>query len=71
MCKETDDAGPPETNAPKSKIPKGLPEPGKIAQIPPEALVPPTHELQLEQMQPTIANQETFTDKELSSVSED
>lgn len=69
MCKDTDD--PVDTNnAPKAKIPKGLPEPGKPPVLPKEALVPPAQEDQLNFTKPTIANQEKFSDKDLSSLTD-
>lgn len=70
MCKEEDEVkgGAGKEEAPKDI--KGLPEPGKIAIIPKDSLVPPVHDTKMSKKAPRIANQETFADIDLSSISE-
>ena len=72
MCKEADEepqAGAQEQK--KVKIPKGLPEPGKPAKAPKDSMIPPTHTTALANQTATIAAADTFTDKDLSSITEE
>ena len=71
MCKEADEepaAGAGEQK--KVKIPKGLPEPGKPTHPPKDAMIPPVHSTALANQKATIAIADTFTDKDLSSISD-
>lgn len=66
MCKEADDMG----GDAKGNSPNALPEPAQPTPIPQDALVPPQHATNFNHQEPTIANQETFSDKDLSSVTQ-
>ncbi|EAY04441.1 hypothetical protein TVAG_396270 [Trichomonas vaginalis G3] len=65
MCKEADN----QDSAAKYANPNALPEPTEPTQVPQDALVPPQHSSNFDHQQPTIANAENFSDKDLSSVS--
>ena len=71
MCKEADEEPQETTEAKKVKIPKGLPEPGSPVQVPKDSMIPPVHTTNLAGQTATIAAADTFTDKDLSSITED
>ena len=68
MCKETDEEPQKQVTEEKPKTPKGLPEPGKPTPIPKDAMIPPAHQTRINKSEPTIAQEEVFTDKDLSSI---
>lgn len=68
MCKETD-ADPGVGEKTKNSAPTKLPEAGKPYPIPKEAIIPPSHDTSLNRKEDTIAHDDVFTDKDLSSIS--
>ncbi|EAY02776.1 hypothetical protein TVAG_370040 [Trichomonas vaginalis G3] len=64
MCKEADD------QVPEKKVanPNAPPEPAEPTPIPQDAMETPEHKTNFDHTAPTIANAETFSDKDLSST---